>query len=341
MVWHVEEFRKTCVCVLRTVGVLRNDKVLTLGNTTGYTHADYAESLAEFGVPRQLPRSSGWVLQRQIPDSPHHDAMGCYPLFVCPTWSQLYADLQDLGDELVSLSLVTDPFGDYDTAYLRKCFGDVMIPFKEHFVVDLSLRLDSRVSSHHHRNAKKAFENVQVECCLNPEQFLDEWVCLYTTLVKRHNIKGISAFSSGAFRKQLSTPGLVAFRAIHRETTVGMLLWYIQSEVGYYHLGAFSPTGYELRAAFALFWFALEHFAASGLRWLNLGAGAGVASDSADGLSRFKRGWATGTRTAYFCGRIFDQARYWEVSRARGILNSSYFPSYRAAEFEVSYHRRS
>jgi len=36
----------------------------------------------------------------------------------------------------VCLSLVTDPFGDYDEAYLRQCFPDVVIEFKQHFIVD-------------------------------------------------------------------------------------------------------------------------------------------------------------------------------------------------------------
>jgi len=123
------------------------------------------------------------------------------------------------------------------------------------------------------------------------------------------------------------------FRAVHEERTVGMLLWYIQEEVGYYHLGAYSPVGYNLRASFALFWFAIEYFATNGLRWLNLGAGAGVRGDGMDGLSRFKHGWSTGTQTAYFCGRIFDRARYLEIVRVKGISTTDYFPAYRKDEF--------
>jgi hypothetical protein len=50
-------------------------------------------------------------------------------------------------------------------------------------------------------------------------------------------------------------------------------------------------------------------------------------------LSRFKRGWATGTRTAYFCGRIFDRANYREITRASGCMATDYFPAYRQGEF--------
>ena len=66
-------------------------------------------------------------------------------------------------------------------------------------------------------------------------------------------------------------------------------MWYLQGSVGYYHLGAFSPLGYELRSSFALFSFAINYFADSGLRWLDLGAGARVKGSETDGgLSRFK-----------------------------------------------------
>jgi lipid II:glycine glycyltransferase (peptidoglycan interpeptide bridge formation enzyme) len=110
-----------------------------------------------------------------------------------------------------------------------------------------------------------------------------------------------------------------------------MTLWYVLGNVGYYHLGAYNHAGYELRASFALFWRAIEHFAAKGLRWLNLGAGAGLEGSSTDGLSRFKRGWSTGT--AYFCGRIFDRAKYSEVVKASGVSAADYFPAYRKGEF--------
>jgi len=42
--------------------------------------------------------------------------MGCYPIFACMDWSQLHIDLGHIGDDLVSLALVTDPFVEYDEA---------------------------------------------------------------------------------------------------------------------------------------------------------------------------------------------------------------------------------
>ncbi len=300
---------------------------------TGYMHPGYVESLAEFGTPRELPRCRGWILERHIPGFPYRDGMGCYPLFACQDWSQLQHDLEEIRDGLVCLFMVTDPFGHHCASCLHECFKDVVIPFKEHFVIDLKNSIDTFVCNHHRRYARKALRNLCVEICDKPEQFVKIWVDLYANLIKTRNINGIQAFSRTAFAKQLSIPGIVMFRAVCEEKTVGMLLWYIQEEVGYYHLGAYSPVGYNLHASFALFWFAIDYFATNGVRWLNLGAGAGIGSQGTDGLSRFKRGWSTGTHTAYFCGRIFDHAKYSEIVRAKGISATDYFPAYREGEF--------
>jgi hypothetical protein len=270
-------------------------------------------------------------LERQIPGFLYYDAMGCYPLFFCQDWSQLCVDLEDIGDELTSIALVTDPFGVYDRAYLEQCF-DMVTPFKEHFVVDCSQPMDVIVSKHHRYYARKALKSVHVEKCQDPTQFLSEWVSLYATLIDRHNLKGIKTFSRMAFAKQLSIPGMVMFRAVSQGVTVGLDLWYVQGEVAYGHLVAYSPLGYKLRASYALKWYLIRYFADK-VRWIDLGGGAGVGSKNADGLSHFKRDWSTGTRTAYFCGRIFDHERYMEIVKAKGITDTDYFPAYRSGEF--------
>jgi hypothetical protein len=113
-----------------------------------------------------------------------------------------------------------------------------------------------------------------------------------------------------------------------------MIWWFVSGSVAYYHLGAYTDLGYELHASFALFWRAIELFKAEGLRWLNLGAGAGVGNNNpTDGLSRFKRGWSTGTRPTYLCRRIFDRVRYEQLVKSKGIQDTVYFPAYRTGEF--------
>lgn len=300
---------------------------------TGYLHAKYAESLAEFGFPRFLPKSQAWILERKITGSPYRDAIGCYPIFACKDWAMLCKDLESIDNELVSLAVVTDPFGNYDLEDLNQCFNHKVIPFKEHFIVDLTSPLDTFVSSHHRRYIRKALQNVQVEKCLDPMQFALDWIELYDALIEKHNIRGIPAFSQQSFINQLQVPGLFMFRAVHQEVTVGITLWYVNSNIGYYHLGAYSEVGYQLRASFALFWSVIEYFSDLKLRWLNLGAGAGIQGNGIDGLSRFKEGWSTGTKTAYFCGHIFDHKKYAEIVNAKDIPATNYFPAYRTGEF--------
>jgi hypothetical protein len=300
---------------------------------SGYLHPSYASSLIQFGFPRRLAHCQGWILERRIDGTVDSDAMGSYPIFACRDWSQIDRDLDGLGDSLVSLALVADPFGEYDEAYLKDCFGDVVAPFKQHFVVDLSRPLDSFVHPHHRRNARKALREVLVEICAEPATALGNWIALYGVLIERHGIRGIGAFSEESFARQLSVPGIKVLSAVYCGTTVGMLLWYVQNEVAYYHLGAYSERGYELRASYALFSYAIEYFAGRGLRWLNLGGGAGSTKEVTSGLTRFKEGWSTGVRTAYFCGRIFDRKKYDAMTKAKGIAATSYFPAYRLGEF--------
>jgi hypothetical protein len=292
----------------------------------GYQSAHYALSLAEFGRPRHLERSRGWVLARPIPDSDAFDAMGCYPLFACRRWDSLTDDLVDLSD-LVSLVLVADPFGDHSPEQLERDFNRGAVPFKNHQVVELGPPVETLASAHHRRNARKALGSMEVERVEDLSKLLEDWLKLYDVLIQRHEIQGIARFSRTSFAAQFEVPGLVAFRAHVDGQTVGMLLWLTQGDVAYYHLGAYSEAGYALNASFALFWRAIEWFTGK-VRWLDLGAGAGL-TDGSGGLDRFKSGWATGTRMAYLCRHVFQPDRYEAISRQRGTQNAAFFPSYR------------
>lgn len=298
---------------------------------TGYLHPGYAESLSEFGTPLELPRCGGWILVRQIPGFPFYDAMGCYPLFTCQEWSKLILDLENIGNDLVSLSLVTDPFGKYDEPYLHRCF-DLVIPFKEHFIVDMRRSLTDITSRHRRHHIRRALKSICVEELRNPPEFIEDWIILYSALIENHKIKGIRAFSRKSFTKQLEIPGLVMFRSLFEGKTIGAQLLFIQGDVGYEHLAAFTKEGYELGASNALYWTALERLSTR-IRWLDWGGGAGVISDGTDGLSQYKRGWSTGTRTAFFCGRIMNREKYSEIVDAKGVSTINYFPAYRWGEF--------
>lgn len=293
---------------------------------SGYLHANYARSFAALGASQYLSNAQGWLLLRDVPGAPYQDAMGCYPLFSCHNWRALKADLDELSPNLVSVTLVTDPLGTFDLADLQPAFPHLLQPYKEHFIVDLKRPLNS--NAHHRRNVRQALAQVVVEPC-DPATAFEDWVSLYANLIQRHHITGLAAFSRASFAEQWQVPGLTILRATHQNETVGMTLWFSEGERVYYHLAAYSARGYELKASYALFQAALEHFAQAGARWIVLGAGAGTHNDGSDGLTRFKRGWANETRTVYLCGRILNQAAYAELVGAAVTTGQNFFPAYR------------
>lgn len=308
---------------------------------SGYLSPAYAASLAEFGAPQALPGSGSWILRRAVAPGVA-DAMGPYPLFCCRDWSALPADLDQIArataaealTPLTSLVVVTDPFAAQDPGALAAAFPDRVAPFKDHLVADLSRPLSSFVSAHHQRYARR--DHLAVDLCARPLDWLDEWCALYENLCARHQISGIPALSRAAFTRQLAVPGLMAFRASAGGATLGMALWYRQGDVAYYHLAAYNDEGYRRRASFPLFWFTFEQLAAAGVGWASLGAGASAggraSSQGTDGLIRFKRGWSTGTRLTYLCGRIFRADVYAALAQQRGSADSRYFPAYRHGE---------
>lgn len=256
------------------------------------------------------------------------DATGLYPLFCCDDWSGLEGDLHRIERDLVSLTIVTDPLGDHDTRTLGRVF-DLVRPFKDHYIADLSVPLKAFVSKSHRQNARRALRKVQVEICETPWQHLDAWLDLYATLVERHGVTGLRAFSRRSFERQLRTPGMVMFRARVDDRTVGLDLWYVDGDVAQGHLAAFSPEGYRTSASYATKWCLLNHFVDK-VRWVNLGGLAGSPGKGAAGLAHFKRGWTNVTRPTYLCGRIFDAAAYDALTRMHPATD--YFPAYRAGE---------
>jgi len=299
---------------------------------SGYLHRSYAASFAALATPRELPRCGGWILEREIEDSVLRDAMGCYPLFACHDWRALPADLDEASADLVSLALVADPFGNHDESILRRSF-DTARPYKEHYVTDLRRASARDLPRRHRRNVARSRERVRVEICAEPARHLDEWTALYAKLAERHAITGLRAFSRDAFARQLKVAGLLMLRASADGDLAGIHLWYVQGDVAYGHLGATNELGYELMASYALYDFAIEHLGER-VGWLELGAGAGIAVPGAgDGLDAFKRGWATETKTAYLCSRVFQPDEYQRLAERAGTSEADYFPAYRTGEF--------
>lgn len=297
----------------------------------GYCHPEYAQSLAEFGRPTKLLRSGGWLLQRSIPNSDDSDAMGCYPLFACEAWEHLAQDIEKLREQVVTIALVPDPFGNFDEKLLQQTFERV-IGFKSHFTIELGRDPEEIVSKHHRYYARKALAKVSVEVVSNPNSILPGWCHLYNNLIQRHKLSGIRAFSPTSFQRLFTLDCLVVLQALYQGRLVGAHLWMVQGDVANSHLTAFSDGGYELMCAYALYWEAIRHFTGR-VKWLNIGAGAGLRTDAQDGLTQFKRGWSTGSRTAWFCASVLQAEKYAELCARAGVIEAGHFPAYRRGEF--------
>jgi len=297
-----------------------------------YLHPQYARSLSAFGEPLKLPRCGGWLLRREIPGADATDAAGCYPLFACRDWSSLGEDVDALDalEGVVSVVLVTDPFGGFTREELEPHFDDVRF-FKPHFVIDLTEPVERVASRHHRYYARRALRELEIEEQLRPVDILDEWTGLYAVLVERKGLRGIQAFSRDAFATQLRIPGAVMLVARLDGELVGADWYYVNGSVAYRHLAASSPEGYRVSASYALLWRAIELLAKLGVRWLDIGGAPGLSEQPDDGLRQFKKGWSTDTRPTYLATRVLDHRRYEELSRRAGGTNG-YFPAYRAME---------
>ena len=299
------------------------------GDGPGYASPAYPRALHHVGAARPLARAGGWCLLRPIPGTPWHDAVGPYPFLTCERWAALAADVSGLAPVAISAVVVTDPLAEVAAADLAAGFPDLCRPYKEHFVVDLAGSGSGAWAPHHRRNAARGLRDTEVELSSSPEAWLPDWIPLYDHLVRRHGVTGPARFPPESFARQFAIDGLLAARASAGGETVAMTLWFVMGDRAYYHLGAATDRGYDLRAMFALFATVIEELARRGVGRLCLGAGAGV-HDGSEGLARFKRGWANRSVPNHVCGRILDPAAYASACDLSGRPpTADFFPAYR------------
>src|SRR5262249_4258104 len=151
--WLTSACERVPILYCRLVGRMLSSRAMS---RRGYLSPEYASSLPECGNPVPLARSGGFLLERPVTGNDAVDAMGPYPMFCCVDWSALGEDLADVGDHVVSVVLVTDPFGPDDPAALADAFNRGLVHYKDHHVIDLEVPSDRSACSHHRRNARKA-----------------------------------------------------------------------------------------------------------------------------------------------------------------------------------------
>jgi hypothetical protein len=295
---------------------------------SGYAHESYVRSLSELGEPVYLERSGAWLLTRDIPGTNFRDGIGPYPFFEFENFDGLSADLRILKGQLVSVSLVTDPFWSPPREKLNEVF-DLVRPFKTHYRADLDIPFSRYLRRHHRRYTRKAFSKLDVNLVDKIDDYFSEWVELYGFLVKRHELKGIQAFGPGSLARQLEVPGCYYFRATLGNSAVGVLVCYLSKGIAYAHLISTTPEGQELRAQYALYHYAMEFFRGRA-RWFALGSIPGTKDEhEGSGIAFFKSGWATSTHDAYFCGYIGNRLSYSELCNQFAHETSEFFPPYR------------
>ena len=140
--------------------------------------------------------------------------MGPYPVFACAHWPGLADDLDMLTGELVSVTLITDPFGAWTVEALDAAFPDLRVPYKEHSVVELarpSREPGAAITTSDSRRA--ACARSRSSALRSRRASSTTGGALYGELVRRHSITGVAAFSRAAFARQLQVPGIVGVPA--------------------------------------------------------------------------------------------------------------------------------
>ena len=240
-------------------------------------------------------------------------------------------DLAELRRDCVSLVLVADPFSPLSLTDLRGHF-DLVVLFKQHFVADLSIATRDIVKGKRYRNARSVLRRMKVEVAEDANaHWVDDWMSLQHELDRRHKLFGMKRLSLEATTRLFKTPGLVLFRAILEDVTVGMHVDFVDGDRAYAHLAAYSASGYRANASTALNVFEMEYFRGRVDR-IDWGGVAGHSDDLHNGLGMFKARFSNASLPAYLCGGVFDRRAYDAMAQLNASVNSSYFPAYRAGD---------
>ena len=291
--------------------------------THPYASNQYAKAFAPEYTSLHLPEANTHILLRPITGTKLQDGIGIYPLCPINAVANLESDFADLEKrKLVSLVLVTDPFFRPELEKMKKAFTKVA-EFKEHYLCDL--RKEHRYSTHHRYEVKRAHKLCETRS-IALSDYLDEWYVLYHTLINKHGITGIQAFSKHYFAALCALkPTTIA--AFSQGKMVSAHIWFEYEGKVYSHLAASSDEGYKLRSSYAVYDHSIRHFKDAGASIMDFGGGAG--NEASAGLSFLKKGFSNHSAMCYLCGKILDEEKYKELN---GSNETSYFPAYRMSK---------
>lgn len=150
---------------------------------------------------------------------------------------------------------------------------------------------------------------------------------LYAALMRAKGTADYYLFSPDFFAAHVQQLGSACQLAEVRDPGSGELLaaaFFLADSSGWvhYHLSAASERGMQLQAMEYLLLGAIQHFGAQGYRQLHLGGG--LQLDESDGLSRFKRKFATRRLPFHITRLLADEAGY-QAERQRLPLRHAQF----------------
>jgi len=304
----------------------------------GYESSEYASAFASFGTVLTLPQSQLRLIKRRIT----HDAfdlIGLYPYSMCNSVLAINGDhdqavLRQTG--AVALSFVLSPF-DATHAEQSSRDWDCMKRFKSHFVIDFETAWKKQISKKTRYYANKGQRLHEIEPIAVDADVANTFHRLYQSTVQRHSITGVQNFSIASLHRQMTTPGAFVLRASVGDKTSGMIICMINSDHANYHLVAVADEFRDQSTNHALLLAAADRCASQGVKFLNLGGGAGTATDDSDGLFRFKRKWTPLSLHTSLFGRILDRKKYRSLSQFTRTTSSTFFPSYRAPDAAFSW----
>lgn len=290
-----------------------------------YATLPYAETLAHVGQPIHVPAWQTYVIAREL-GGHARDAMGPYPLACLGAESDLRGGVETLrAGGFVSITLIVDGVVGPSLDRFRETMSLVR-PFKAHYLFDPASG-PYRPSSHHRyeiRRAVKQGVDVQ-EVALG--DVLEPWTALYDELIVRRGITGVQRFGRASFQALARCRGLRTIAAFLGGDLVSCHLWFEYAGHVWSHLAVSSTVGYATGAAYAVHDYSIRSFHD---RVIDMGGNAGTADSAADGLARFKSGFANRTSTAYLVGAVLAPGEYRRLCEANETARSDYFPAYRA-----------
>ena len=291
--------------------------------THPYASDAYARSLGHMGTPLAVPEWGCHVLVRDTPCGARRDATGPYPLTPLAPDADLAGGLARLrAAGLVSVVLVGDDRLRPGVDALQQAF-DFARRFKSHFIYDRTLGPQA-YDKHHRYEIRRAASRVEARE-ITLANHLPAWEALYQDLVARHGLSGLHAFPRAHHEALAHLPGVRAFGGLVEGELASAHIFVTGDGYAISHLAAASPQGYRNGAAYAVNAAAIE--ALTDCDAINFGGGAGVHDDPADGLVRFKKGFANRISASWLCGAVLDSDAYEALSADRE--NDGFFPAYR------------